>query len=516
MGGVNFMNQYEEYLSKIFKKKNTVYVADELYKILIDEFSISNENARKILSNAVKNDVIKNSAPITFGDNKYAYFSNKCENSYGLLADKIKKCKPSLFRIILAFSRNDNILTKNEICKVSGCRLTDSVKAITFADVINDLNYLNILRVEKVNNISFYCLNTEKFDAKKVECRYTQLEEEGLTFKTLLSWLENTNLSESMVAYKGKKNVEEEYLGVITNNLVWDGVAYSNLNWLHEKTMVMIDCLLNRKYEAFDADGFIERLKASRFSVKTTKRNQLPIVFAIGFTPQATKKLMEYKVICFNVESILGYRYKYIVSKYIEIDNSFTNDFDNIKDTYHIETTKLLETINTNANFNNLKGHLFEYIMGVVFDKIYNERGTRISHSVRGKANSDEIVGEFECDYVIDTYTEEVVIELKGYKADTVIPLGNYKSENKVTIKHFLDNTFARYRSWRTDKQKHLTFCYITTSKIEDKAKVKMQSMKKFKPSKLEHYYESDDLVALLKEYDCKNELEIVQQFYLK
>lgn len=71
--------QHEEFLCKYFEKNpEAVVVGEEMVKMLQKEFEgVSDVNCRKVISNVVKKDLLRNSAPITFGRNQYAYFSAK-------------------------------------------------------------------------------------------------------------------------------------------------------------------------------------------------------------------------------------------------------------------------------------------------------------------------------------------------------------------------------------------------------------------------------------------------------
>ena len=126
---------------------------------------------------------------------------------------------------------------------------------------------------------------------------------------------------------------------------------------------------------------------------------------------------------------------------------------------------------------------------------------------------------KFECDYRIATATENVFIELKGYKKDYVIPLGEYDSQKKKIasnqcVKWFLSNTYENAKRYVGTERK-AAFCYITTAHIEKKAKEVLVSRKKDKAEILEPYYERETLLALLNKYNCEREAKIIEQYYI-
>jgi hypothetical protein len=64
--------QYNEYIISVIQDLG-FETGKELNKKLQKKFSISSDNARKIISRAVAQQVIKSSQPITFGNGQYVY-----------------------------------------------------------------------------------------------------------------------------------------------------------------------------------------------------------------------------------------------------------------------------------------------------------------------------------------------------------------------------------------------------------------------------------------------------------
>ena len=89
---------------------------------------------------------------------------------------------------------------------------------------------------------------------------------------------------------------------------------------------------------------------------------------------------------------------------------------------------------------------------------------------------------KFECDYLIDTPSENIIVELKGYRRKDVIRLGSFLPETEKpeqdTVKWFLVRTFELCRKSYGGNKK-FKFSYITTAQIEDAAVKKMEERKK-------------------------------------
>ena len=95
------MNEKEKYIMEYLKSHKKFIISSELIEILMKKFpNITNENARKIISNLNKKNEINSSSPITFLNNKYAYAYKNKKANYKNLEELVKKHKKKLFRAI--------------------------------------------------------------------------------------------------------------------------------------------------------------------------------------------------------------------------------------------------------------------------------------------------------------------------------------------------------------------------------------------------------------------------------
>ena len=92
--------------------KSESFISTELIDILLQQYpTLTPNNCRRIINNALCHNIISSSSPITFSNNQHAYFSTESPSGYEVLANSIKKYKQALHRVIFALERNSGILT---------------------------------------------------------------------------------------------------------------------------------------------------------------------------------------------------------------------------------------------------------------------------------------------------------------------------------------------------------------------------------------------------------------------
>lgn len=503
---------HEKFIKKYLYGKSAV-LSTRLISAIKKEFPQCNEtNIRKIISNAAKKGLINSSAPMTFGNNQYAYFSADKNLSYEMLIPLIKEHKPTLFRIITALRLNDGMMTLNELYKISGCKTTGSSKVLSLKDILGDLNLLDYANYDFESEIK--CIYSKSISGNKekaYELCKIRVAEESILLSCAVTWLKKINIIDSqMVIFKGAAN---NYDGIQMNNTYWDATSFTSAIGYKdyaqtEKSIVVLDFLYNREYEEFDVDGFLARINMSIHSVKSQKRKILPIVFAPSFSSAAIAKIKKSGILMFDFNSVFGTNALDIVKKHVRVQTASKVSTEDI--------SELLEEINHSNmadNYSNIKGDLFEYLMRPVFEKIW--QGANITHHKK--------IGDFEYDYIIETLTEYIIIELKGYKQSSFIKLGKFDAEKQKpqrdTVKWFLAHTFPKvkkiYENNPTNRK--VKFCYITTAAFDEDALNVLSEKNKSneKPNDINCYYDGNKLRALLKEHSAENELQILNRYYL-
>ena len=518
---------HENYMINFLDRNKTKsYIGTELKKILISNFKdLSEENARKVISNCYKKKAILSTEPVTFCNNQYVYFSVKAKEKYSLLKSNIEKYKPQLFRVIYALSRKSGIISLNELYNISGVSISNGSHNVSFDKLMDDLNYLDIAELFESDGLKYIRFKNKGMNPEGVSSVKEDLKDKNLLLSLFSTWLIRSNIVDGKkFCFLGEPN---NYEGISRNDYYWDAFGFTNtvgIGTLQKdfQTIVVIDFFHKNKYEEYDFQGFNKKVECLIFSVKGKKRKVLPIVIATEFSPVAKTLIQKHNYMCFNLDSILGKNAVKISRQYresIEKMEDIITKKDIITESDQTivlknvsNTCNLIQTNGNEVNFGNLKGTLFEYLMYPVLSRIFNQNGTRIIHNFAGSVDNEK----FECDYRIETEKENIFIELKGYNREYVIPLGKCDKENnkpkKQTIKWFLKK-YELAKKFVGNERKS-KFCYITTSTIEDKAKKVMSQRKKEKAEILDYFYEYDSLIELLNNYKLKKEIEVIKQFF--
>lgn len=503
--------------------KTNSYIGSDLKKVLIDKFpDLNDAYARKIISDCFRKKIINSTDPVKFGNNEYVYYSVLAENKFDLLKDNIKKYKPKMHRVIFALKRNSNILSYNELCKISGAYTNDNLHDVNVIGLLKDLKTLNIAELKEYKGTKFMEFINNSSSEESFINFIEDLKDKNLLLYQSLLWLARNNIiSSDRQLFYGEGN---NYNGISNNDAVWDAFCFTNTVGLGNKigeyqTIVVVDFLHKHKYEEYDFLGFKSRVDHLLFSVKNEKRKVLPIIIALDFSPKARALINKENYMCFDLDSLLGRNALYISKLYrntvkiIEenIDNCNMNEINDSIEKF----CEFVHGVGSEKNYQNLKGTLFEYLMYPVFTKIFDKRYDRITSNFSGSVDGKE----FECDYRIETETENIFVELKGYKKDYIIPLGKYdKDKNEISsnqcVKWFLCETYEKAKKVVGPERKS-SFCYITTASISDEAKQVIKNRKKDKPANLELYYERESLIKLLKKYGLKKEVRIIEQYFI-
>lgn len=514
--------EHEAFLVRFLQwNKNKSYIGSDLIKILFSEYKDMTEvNARKIISNCSKAGRIDSSSPVTFANNQFVYYSKEANINYYLYKNNIIKYKPKLFRVIFALSRKSGIISINELCNISGVNIECDSHDIKLEKLLLDLDNLNIAELFDIEGLQYLKFKSSDIIPERIASVVDDGKDKNLLLSTCCTWLTRSNIVDfKQLCYLGAKN---DFKGILRNDMYWDAFGFTNTIGIGSlqkdyQTIVVVDFLYDARYEEYDFLGFKERVDSLVFSVKQEKRKVLPIIIATDFSPVAKTLIKKRNYMCFSLSSILGRNAVLIAKEYRKSIATIEETISKKEISFlpqHI--SEMCETIRNNGNeinYGNLKGTLFEYLMYPVFCKIFNKNGTRITHSFSKSVDNDY----FECDYRIETEDENIFIELKAYDKEYVIPLGKFDLEtkeiDKQSIKWFLNHTYELAKKCVGEERKN-KFCYITTSKIEELAKIKMESRIKDKSEILGFYYEYEDLINLLEKYELKNEIKIIEQFY--
>jgi len=515
-------SKHNEYLVGYLERhKETAFLGSDLLKVLLSQFPELNESSgRKIISQCKTKGLIQSSEPVKFSNNQYAYSSIHSTKGYSLYKNAIKQHKHQLFRIVYALNRNNHILSLNDFYRISGVTTNPDEHTVFSEQLLADLERLNIARKGETDGIEYLYYIDNGPTSDIIETLKSDLIDKNFLLSCCTQWLEKSNIvSRYSTCYLGEAN---HYSGISRNNMFWDSFGYTNTVGLGSRlrdnqTIVIIDFSPKYQYQEYDFTGFKDRVDHLVFSVKNEKRKVMPIVIADSFSPTAITRIRENNYMVFSVDSVLGKKALQVSQKYRETISTIEQriehkDYSSIIDDVSNLYTYLADGVNE-VNFGNLKGILFEYLMYPVLSHIFSRKGDRITHHYERSLNNNR----FEFDYYIETETEDILIELKGYKKNSVIQLGKKDPETHIpeknsilwSLKQFdLAKQYLGKREGRKTK-----FCYITTCTIHEDGKKALKDRKKDYPDSLDIYYEYDSLMQLLGDND-KKEKQIIAQFY--
>lgn len=528
------LNRYESFILKSLENKN-IKVSNELCQLIESFFNISNNNARKIIQRATLKGVIKSSTPLTFGKGQYAY----CSPFTNFTKDRIKiickKHRPTLYRLLVAIDINDGILSYYEALKITASPLINGISKVDYLDDLIELLIKFEIVYQKVdkNLVKYLILKTKKEDEENLmNFHFAKMSTDTVFIKDIIDWIVKSNLIDNKnIIYRNRNNPSK---GARHNNLIWDAFGYTkttgiNLslakdsNILEKQTLVVLDVLISRDYEQIDLDGFLNRIQINLNSVSKGKRKVVPIIVYKNCTGLILNKIKKLGFLSYDIGSIYGSNIFSVldnISK-IQINQKLLEEDDFEKIIVDILST--IDISGQGGQLKAIKGVLFESLMYPILkhqypNSVINQNVNYSKTEYNDELSINETKG-FEYDYIIKSSNpnEIIVVELKGYKSNYEITLGDYKTKN--TISWFFKKTLPFIKEkFKTDIGEGYAFkgCYITSSEFTMEALEHLEKLKEgsFKSKKLDIYYNRQKLFDFLIENDFKNLKSIIEKFY--
>lgn len=531
-------DRYNEFLEKLLDEQ-LYLVASDVIKHLIDKFNVLPENARKIIGRAVKQECIKSSAPYTFGKKQFAYLSVE----HSLTKNDIKKIskenRPPIYRLLELMDQNGGIVSYYEALKITASPVEkSSTKVDSLEDILTFLMKLDIVQKTTDNNGVGFVIYKDAADTGLPEellrdtleimtrQHYDKMIADCILLPDILNWLRRSNIIDSeKVIYRNKTT---PHRGGIHNNLVWDAFGYSSTtgiktvakkgeNLIDKKTLVVLDVVLSHEYLDIHLDAFISRMQINVNSVKEEQRKVLPIIVYASSSIETINKMRKYGIITFDIGYVFGNRIYEVLNDIGQLpilESVNSGDVDKV-----IE--KMLDSISSSGQddaLKALKGTLFEYLMypllKTIFPNAIIERNkTLIEKTKEGKRYN------YEYDYIIQNNTpkELIFVELKGYRANAIIDVGNWETKN--TLKWFFNRTLPfAMKEHKAMKEEGISSkaIYITSANFSDEGRLLIEEYNKssFKSRLLDVGYDREPLLSLLREYEFESEIKIIDKFY--
>ncbi len=532
---INAPNKYESYIIEIFKELRFI-TGKELVRLLKLEFSIKDDNARKIIQRTVIEGYLNSSSPLTFGNGQYVYLAPKQLLTKPIVKQICKENRPPLYRLMGALELSNGIISYYE-----GLKITSAPDEVT-SSKINTLNQLIVVLVK----LDFIYEKKDKNGVRYIIEKNGEIENGGIPEEALmlnhynklivdcmlipdiLRWLRKSNLIDNIFfLYRNKKT---PWIGAEQNGLVWDALAYTKTTGINpilgvdatsidKQTFVPLDIVLNRPYDQVDLDGFYNRVQIVRNSVKNGTRKILPIVIYRNTSELIINSLSKLGFIAFDIASIFGTKIYEVITKVSEIQIGLEpNEYDVEKTVSSILNT--LESAGQDESLKDLKGILFEFLLYPVLKTFYPN-----AEIIHGKTLSEQRPDEdkeyYEYDYIIKSSNpkEIIIVELKGYSANAHIPVGD--TDTKNTLRWFFRKTlpFARkHFKKELEEGAHFAATFITSAGYYDDGIKFIEKLSKstLKPKKLDVAYNGQQLLDMLTEHDFKKIKSTIEKFYSK
>lgn len=511
-------DRYESFICSEALGEEGFIGGQELSEKLVDKFGITSSNARKIVERAAKNKMIFSSAPYTFGKRQYIYFIS---NQFSTLSSTLKVSKKynhPLYRMITALLNNDGVLSVYEAKKItaSAYKNKDSKKT-SFSKITSFLKAYGLVSVEIFNDVDFVVASGAE---ENLRAKYDLFVQECCLVLDILRFVLNMYLvDDANVIYRSGSNMG----GCIFHDVFVDAFGYSSAGFsnvnnadIKSKTCIVLDVVLTREYLVSDLDGFYERVAIIKHSVKHGVRDVIPIVAYYKAEKTVASRLKGLGFLRLNLSTVFGSKINGIIKGFSELDFGYlnsTNAAEKIK-----KVLSEIDEAGQKNNLQNIRGRLFEFIIYILLRSIYTDAEIIFSKKIKN-IDKSSLPKDHEYDFFIQNSraSEIVLVEVKGYKKNDRIKLGDEKTKNSV--KWFFENKLKFARKNYTSFQSDLNFrlCYITTASFESDAVDYLTRMNngKLKPSSLDVFYDGNKLLELLKSKQ-KNELSLsVREFYM-
>ncbi len=519
-------------------KKSAFASGSQLAELLVSEFSVTSEYARKIVQRAATAKILKSSKPYTFGKGQYIYVLPDNELEYDQVMDICKKSKPPIYRLMATIKDNNGIISKYDAIKITGApKGKSSTKVETVDDMIKLLSRMEFVYEQKDQHDVSYVIRKQDFerlpdqDEKSLmQSCYNRMVMDCSLIPDVLRWMSSINLIDTKTNVPIYRNKKVPAIGASHNNILWDAYCYTKTTGINDvlgaiattadkQTMVAFDIVLSNEYTDLMLDGFVSRIQINRHSVKGSKRKIFPIVVYNDASEFVLNKIRKLGILAIDIGSIFGARIYSVIQRLDEINNKLLSNSTNVE----LAVEGILQDIRDAGQeeaLKDLKGVLFETLMYPLIKNLFPdamiERGRTLKLQLPNGSSE-----YYEYDYLVysNRPKELIIIELKGYNSSAAIPVGD--SNTKSTLSWFFRRTLpfaGKFFKDRIAEGLVLKGVYMTTANFWKEAKEYIGTMNKgkLKPKSLSTGYDRKDLITLLSERGFDKEVQIIDKFYTK
>jgi len=204
----------------------------------------------------------------------------------------------------------------------------------------------------------------------------------------------------------------------------------------------------------------------------------------------------------YSISSIFGSKIYTILDEVGDLlDDSYTDTA--IDETVRSALESIRESCHEEA-LGKIKSVLFEVLMYALLSQIFATSSIDRNRIIKMQKPDQNEIESYEYDYIIRSNhpKELVVVELKGYGAEKIIPLGDYK--RKGSLKWFLGRTLPHIQRFLKDepgKGYPIRAAFITSAKFEVEAIQYLNKLSEggLKSAHLNVGYDRESLLELLK-----------------
>lgn len=391
------MGRVEEIL-----KMNGPMLSGRLASILEQEYSISNEAARKAISRA--RTPVQKIKVFPFNKNQVFCYLEKQYNSRDYRENLYASLKndAAAISVILHAMENSNYIMKKSLLPVYSKSPVKNTKGHrNFERIISDLIEQRI--VYEIED-EYYAISP-MFCGEEYNLAYSRSEEQiaNIIVSDFISWATKLN----MIAY----NSYEIYPDVAEfAHFRWFATIPSYVTPIYDFVknrpgFMVVDVLVKSNANIRDVEFFVEKIKIIRnFKGLPTF---IPVLLLNGVSSEALQYLKENKVIVGILSNLFDKKYSETL---MNIYNVFRHASAVIsKDPQRLEDL-IKEIAKSEGRFNNAMGDLFECMVGLFFARIGSKNIDINKYVPNGRG------GKYEIDVLVERDGKIIAIECKAYR----------------------------------------------------------------------------------------------------
>lgn len=534
MSKLNEINP-DEYLLTLFSKHNRIYLGDELKEKLVANLGKTPAAARKIVERFAAKGLIKTSSPVSFGRKTFAYYAIDKTVTFDDLLGLTRERRPPLFRLLSAIKTCGGILSYYEALKISAAPLVQSkTKTIGLEQLLKELEFFEVIsRSADQNEVKYLVANyiePAKLTALKARHFSLMLVDTCLLYDVLISLSKLNLIDNKYIRYRHRKTPS---LGQTHNNFVWDAFSYTRTTGINtrygkskessvKQALVVVDMVVSRRYEQFDYNGFLDRIRVLQNNTKI-ERKVVPVLVYREISTHALNEARAYGMLTYSIASFFGERIYDILNNITQVKLSENSALTETADpvTLMAEALDAIEDSGNMVNLQNVTGDFFQSLMYQLFHHLYPSSTIEQGKTLPAMDDTEGRKKRYEYDFLIHAMrTNEVIaVELKGTMTNTTITLGNFDKKN--TLKWFFERTFPSFtKHFQTPAYQNtkIRAVFVTSGKYDPDGKAYLTSLDngKTKPKELNVGYDGKQLLALVRHESLGLLAETLTKYFIK